>query len=188
MKTLLRAILFACALCAAAPGLASADTATTTLTVETSDGALLLMGSGDALADVQDYLAQHPNGTQTAAQIRTAIKTQFPDAGISITLFVLAGAQGQGVQRAEVSVRRALLRGLLPPIEGLPAESAQAVLSAAGFRYAARDAWDAMSRTEQLILAARDTGPLVVLAGTGPHDPVLVIYVGSDQDLEGAGE
>lgn len=152
-----------------------------TLTVEAADGALLVRGPQPAVSAARADLDSAADETWTVAQVRTRISEQFPDRGIDLLSFNEAGAAGKGVSRVEISVRRALLLGLLPPVESLPHDAAADVLNTAGMRSMPRQAWDAMSGGEQLVAAARGARPLAVLSGTKPNDAVIIIYLESGQ-------
>jgi hypothetical protein len=181
MKRIAAALLFAFALLAWRPCPAIAQEQQITLTVEAADGALLVRGPQAAVSAARADLDGVADETWTVAQVRTRINKQFPDHGIELLSFDEAGAAGKGVSRVEASVRRALILGLLPPVEGLPGDAAAEVLNAAGMRSMARSEWDALSGGEQLVAAARGARPLAVLSGTKPNDAVIIIYLESGE-------
>ena len=184
MKHILLALGLACALAASTPGV-PARAQETTLTIQAADGALLLRGSVQHLSAIRDTLQRAADTPRAMAQIIDSIRQQYPDDQVSVLAFHEAGAAGSGMDRVEIPLRRALLRGLLPPVEGLPHDLAFQVLRAAGMRPMVRDAWDALSPGEQLVAAARGSGPLAVMSGFSPRDTALLIYV---QTQEAGGE
>ena len=182
MRHTATALLIVCALLAAcARGAAAQQQQHITLTIEAADGAVLVRGPQAAVNEARAAVDAAAAPAWTAEQARAFILSNFAGRGLDALVFAEASAQGgKGVSRVETSLRRALLLGLLPPVEGLPEDAAAAVLDAAGLRHITRSDWDALSGGGQYAAIARDRRPLAVLAGTDPHDAAIIIYLDPD--------
>lgn len=143
-----------------------------TLTVELDSGAALLMGPIQDIEAVQTAILDGSSEPWTIERLRSIISDK--SARLTAQYFIEADITGAGALRVELPLRRAVLTGLLPPVEMLSNDSVRAVLEAAGFLAVSPDEWRALSDAERIAAAARR--PVAVISGTKPTDTVVIIH------------
>lgn len=142
-----------------------------TLTIELVDGAALLTGPRADIDAVEAAIASGDGAPWTIERLRAVIREQSPQ--LAAQYFIEADITGAGALRVELPLRRAVLTGLVPPVELLPQDDARAVLGAAGFLAVSPDEWRALSEAQRIAAAARQ--PVAVFTGTDPTDTIIVI-------------
>ena len=145
-----------------------------TLTIETQSGAALMSGPEDDIVALREHIQTHEPAEWTAERIAEFAAAEF-EGRVTVQVFRETDITGQGLERMRMPLRRALLRGLLPPVEGLDMEQAAAVLAAAGFQAVSREKWDAMDDAAHLALVAASTRPVIVLDGLAAQHDVTII-------------
>ena len=142
-----------------------------TLTIELADGAALLTGPSADIKAVEAAIASGDGAPWTIERLRAVIHDQSPQ--LAAQYFIEADITGAGALRVELPLRRAVLTGLLPPMEFLSADQARSVLGDAGFFAVSPDEWRALSEARRIAAAAKQ--PVAVFTGTNPTDTVIVI-------------
>jgi hypothetical protein len=176
-KTAIALLMLLLAAAFAAPAVAADAAKTWSLTVETEQGAALITGGNTAIESIRARIFTEGAPKWTLDDIEELVNKDFP--GTAVQVFHEYDAAGTETEHAELPVRKAILDGLLPPIEALEPADALKVLSATGFLATNRDKWNSMRQSARLAFVASASGDVVIIRGTAQQDIVTIIFAGS---------
>jgi len=177
MKRLLAAIIFVLCIAAAANA-ADGAPKTGSATIEVSNGAILISGGRDTVRAIRDALKADCSGCSTLESAAEFIWARFPNAA-DIKLFRKSDLPSAAdISKLDMPLRRALLLGLIPPIEGLDFDKAKTVLAAAGISLFSADEWKNLGMGLDVALASSSSREIVIVSGFSPQDTVTIVFTG----------
>ncbi|MEW5947017.1 MAG: hypothetical protein AB1742_12550 [bacterium] len=147
------------------------------ITVRAADGAALIAGEEESVRAVEAALNASAKKKWFLREIEAFITAEHGDR-VKIRLYSKLEFERVGMFRfLRMPLRRAVLRGDVPPIEFLSFEQARAVLEGFDIGTAAREDFEKLTDEQKVGAAALAGAALVVLGGTGPDSPVEIVYV-----------
>lgn len=165
----------------APPLRALADGAPSTVTIEASEGAIFISGPKDKAAAVRDDLSSLGAADWPLEKIASYITGKFPGE-LDAQVFRRSDAASlEDAENLEMPLRRAILIGLLPPVEGLAESEAVKVLEAAGISAFTQTGWAAMDQRERAVKLSGSSGQIAILNIAEPQETVRIILVRTDK-------
>lgn len=174
-KSFLAVMIFAIALNAGAAARASES-----MTLEMMDGALLVVAEDDVADAVERRAESLKQEMDSAEKVRGILAGEF-GSKVTLELFfkpTIGNMAGLKIER--LTVREAILRGELPPIEGLEMKAAVAILEKCGFSVTEDSLFTGMQNGDAAREAFLTEGRLAALSGSRPMD-IVEILTGSDE-------
>jgi len=137
-------------------------------TIRTGDGLVLAYGTEEGLKAVKALILRKAAGKPRAQEVASWIKAVHLPGVRSVEYFVETPPEAAPFVLHRLTVRDAILQGILPLVEGLTGEQAARLLTKLG--------WTVLKESDLQSIQANDRRPkrLVVLAGTGPNDEITV--------------
>lgn len=165
----------------ALPSRALADDTPSTVTIETSQGAIFISGPKDKAAAVRNDLSSLGAADWPLEKIVGYITGKFPGELDAQVFRRSDAATLEDAENLEMPLRRAILIGLLPPVEGLAENDALKVLEAVGISAFTRAGWTAMDQRVRAAKLSASSGQIVILNIAEPQETVRIILVRTDK-------
>lgn len=153
------------------------------VTIETDGRAVVVWGGEGTIKGIMEWLETGELESIGYEETGSKIIERYGDS-VRVEYFSEVGFEelSKG-KKNRVPVREAMIRGLLPPIEGLKMDEALMVLGGFGFSAAGDQEFSMMPDAEKIVKLIEASGPLLVLTGTGPFDEIMIYRLdGEEQD------
>jgi hypothetical protein len=161
---------------------AAADESLSQATIELKGHAFFIRADDRIIGDIEQWAGTEEARGADFGKVKQYLDTQF-GGRIKIEEFHSAELVSiKGMTSVAMTVREAVLKGRIPPIEGLLPEEALIVLEAFGFTTILYHDYNTMSDQEQYGKLYSGEGPLAALGGTGPFDTITLFYKESNED------
>lgn len=174
MKTIISILLMAAALAFATPPAAGSAGAAETMTVEIAGRAILVRAPQPVIEDIRSIRDSLPEDISTAADFIEIIERRY-GGEVHYEVFKTPGMSDfSEYEKTEINVREAVLRGIIPPVEGLDNAAAAKVLNRFGFGAFKHDEIDTMddeSRARMFYLADET---IIVFTDTAPFSKIVI--------------
>ena len=171
-------LLFAALTAAALPASAEQSAAQWSATIETDNGAVLISGPRDSVIGIRDSLPAKCPECSTIEQVAEYIRSNSP-ATIELRLFRESDLPlGAEVSHLNMTLRRAILLGLVPPVEGLGRDDARELLSAAGIAMFSPVEWAGMDLSARVALASSASREIIVAENFSSQSSIELIFAG----------
>ncbi len=146
-----------------------------TTTVELDDGAIVISGENATLAEIAQWIHALESVPGKAQALTASIKKAFPGSDVTIEIFRKGEVNfDEDKKLADMTVRGAILAGVIPPIESLDTGLAAAALNTVGFVTIDRAAFEILSDDEKERFFILTESPVVILSGTASSDRVSI--------------
>ncbi len=136
-------------------------------TIRTGDGLALVYGTEEGLKAVRELIARK-GGKPKAQEVADWVAQARLPGVASVEYFLEAPSESAPLTLRRLTVRDAVLQGILPLVEGLAPEQAARLLRKLGWTIIREEDLQALTR------GGRRPDRLAVLKGTGPHDEIII--------------
>ncbi len=145
------------------------------MTVELDGRAVLLYADTKILDEIETMKHEGFKGIETADDFIELIKNRFGN-DIKYEVFVLPGVSDMSevYKTTVLPLREAVLRGIIPPVEGLDASRADRVLTVFGFKTLSSSEMEKMSEQERGRMLYLSEGTIVILTNTEPFSEIII--------------